>query len=523
MNRRELIRSAGALAIFAGLAPNPLWGRGLPSDLFTLGVASGDPAADGFVIWTRLAPTPHEPGAGMPMAVVPVQWQVAEDDRFVRIVQSGEAMARPELGHSLHVEVSGLRPARRYWYRFLAGTEASPGGTVRTAPAAGAAVERLRLGVAGCQHYEGGYFTAFQHLGAEDELDAIFHYGDYIYEHWPQRGCAKDAEGERFCTRVHDSDEIFSLDDYRRRYALYKRDSDLQAAHAAAAFLPTWDDHEVDNNWAGELDENGTPKAVFLLRRAAAMQAWYENMPVRRAQFPAAGRLAMHRRLDYGNLLRIHLLDTRQYRSDQLCAASETEHCRKPEEVGPSHMLGVQQEQWLAQGLSGDHRWNLLAQQVMVMPFAYPASRKAGVVNTDSWSGYPDARQRLVKAIRERNLGNVVIATGDVHKHHAGVLPSVEGDLESAPVATEYVCTSISSGGDGKDYPDGWEGVIDRNPHTALVNDKRGYQVFDIKPDSWETSVMAVEQVSRPNAPKRKVATLVTERDRPGVDILATD
>lgn len=516
MNRRDLIRNAGALAILTGLSPRPVWGRALPQGLFALGVAAGDPQADGLLLWTRLAPVPNEPGAGMPMATVPVQWEIAEDARFGRVVGSGEAFARPELGHSVHVEAGGLKPARRYWYRFRAGKEISPAGTARTAPIA-AGVRHLRIGVAGCQHYEGGYYTAYRHLAEEDELDAIFHYGDYIYEHWPQRGCPRDAARQPVCVRQHDSDEIFSIDDYRRRYALYKGDADLQAAHAFTAFLPTWDDHEIDNNWAGDLDENGTPPAAFALRRAAAMQAWYENMPVRRAQFPTQGRVRMYRRLDYGDLLRIHLLDTRQYRSDQLCADNESAHCRTPGDTGPSHMLGAEQERWLAEGLGGGQRWNLIGQQVMVMPFTYPQSRAAGQVNMDSWSGYPDARQRLVRAIQERKLGNVVIATGDVHKHHAGVVPAIEGDLTSTPVATEYVCTSISTGGDGSDAPVGWDDVPAQNPHTALVNDRRGYQLFDVRPDRWETSVIAVDRVSVPGAPKRTVARLTTEHGRPGV------
>jgi len=519
MNRRDLIRSAGALAILTGFTPLPVWGRALPSGLFKLGVAAGDPASDGMVLWTRLAPVPHEPGSGMPMATVLVQWEIAEDERFSQVVRVGEAVARPELGHSVHVEVDSLRPARRYWYRFRAGGEVSAPGTARTAPATTAAVSRVRIGVAGCQHYEGGYYTAFRHLAEEDDLDAIFHYGDYIYEHWPQRGCPRDADGQRACVRQHDSDEIFSLDDYRRRYALYKGDADLQAAHASVAFLPTWDDHEVDNNWAADIDESGTPPEAFALRRAAAMQAWYENMPVRKAQFPTLGSVKMYRRLDYGDLLRIHLLDTRQYRSDQLCAANETDHCRKPGSTGPSQMLGEEQERWLGQGLTGRQRWNLIAQQVMVMPFAYPASRAAGVVNTDSWSGYPEARQRLVRTIRDRELSNVVIATGDVHKHHAGVVPSIEGDLASTPVATEYVCTSISSGGDGSDDPVGWDEVPAHNPHTALVNDKRGYQVFEVSPDRWQTSVVAVDRVSVRGAPKRTVAKLTTEHGMPGVHV----
>lgn len=304
-HRRDLIKAAGSLVVLVGLAPAKVFAQSIGGYPFTLGIASGDPHPDGFVLWTRLAPKPFEPGSGMQMKAVPVRWEVAEDERFTRIVKSGEELARPELGHSVHVEVKGLRPARPYWYRFLVRGEASPVGTVRSAPAAGAAVDRLRIGVAGCQHYEGGYFTAYRHLSEEADLDAIFHYGDYIYEHWAGRGCPKGDGAERTCLRTHVGDEIYTLDDYRRRYAHYKMDADLQAAHAAAAFLPTWDDHEVDNNWADRWDEQGTPPELFLLRRHAAMQAWYENMPVRRAQFPTRGGLSMHRQLDYGRLLRI--------------------------------------------------------------------------------------------------------------------------------------------------------------------------------------------------------------------------
>ncbi|WP_447952856.1 alkaline phosphatase D family protein [Sphingopyxis chilensis] len=517
MDRRNLIKSAGSLAIFAGLSARPVFGRSLGGYPFTLGVASGDPSPDGFVLWTRLAPNPLERGSGMPMETVPVQWQVAKDERFAQIVQSGEAMARPELGHAVHAEVEGLEPARRYWYRFLVAGEASPVGTVRSAPAAGAAVDRLRIGVAGCQNYESGYFTAYRYLSEEPDLDAIFHYGDYIYEGRAGRSCPKAGEGERSCFRSHAGEEIYSLDDYRRRHAQYKMDEDLQAAHAAAAFLSTWDDHEVDNNWAGDRDERGTPPEMFALRRFAAMQAWYENMPVRRAQFPAAGGLRMHRRLDYGRLLRIHLLDTRQYRTDQRCGLDKPEHCRPASDRGPSQMLGAEQEAWLQDGLEGDFGWNLLAQQVMMMPFLYPESRAEGRANLDSWSGYTDSRARLVDAIVERKLTNVVVATGDVHKHHAGIVPAREGDLEGPAAATEYVASSISSGGDGADIPQGWEQVSAENPHTRLLNDRRGYQLFTIEQDSWRTDVVSVTKVSDRSGAKQEISTLMTLPQQPGV------
>ena len=510
LDRRTLIQSAGSLVLAAGLAPGIGWAKSLGGYPFTLGVASGDPWPDGFVIWTRLAPRPLDEHGGMPMVAVPVGYEIAEDANFRKIVRTGADIARPELGHSVHVELSGLNPARRYWYRFSAGGEMSAVGTVRTAPAMGALADRVRIGVAGCQHYEAGLYTAYRHLSDESDLDAIFHYGDYIYE-------GSGNPGKKGRVRAHVGDEIYSIDDYRRRYALYKSDADLQAAHAAAAFLVSYDDHEVDNNWAGEIDQDGTPADAFLLRRAAAMQAWYENLPVRRAQFPANGRVRMFRRLDYGQLLRVHVLDTRQYRSDQLCDADATKRCRTPEDSADETMLGAEQEAWLGNGLDNKARWNLLAQQVMVMPMAYPASRKAGTLNADSWSGYPEARKRLVRQITERKLTNVVVATGDVHRHHAGNVPVNDADPMGASAAAEFVTTSISSDGDGAATPAGWENMAATNPHCSLFDGRRGYQLFDITPKRWETQVRVIDQVSRPGGAVSTVRRYTVEPGQAGI------
>lgn len=514
-DKRDLLRAAAGLAVFGGLSPMAALAQPPKEDPFTLGVAAGDPAPDGFVIWTRLATRPLEHGGGLPMRTIPVRWEVAEDDGFRRIVQVGDALARPELGHSVHVELTGLRPAARYWYRFHAGQASSRIGRARTTPAPGAAPGQVRLGVAGCQHYEQGLYTAYAHLAAEGELDAVFHYGDYIYEGRSGVACLP-INGDKTCFRQHAGDEIYSLDDYRRRYAQYKTDPDLQAAHAVAAFIPTFDDHEVDNNWAGRADQDGAPPEIFALRRAAALQAWYENMPLRRAQFPDRGAIVAHRRIQYGDLLRIHVLDTRQHRSGLVCGGGKpTAPC---EPIGaPGSMLGVAQEAWLARGLAQPTRWNLLAQQVMVMPFLYPASRPSGRANEDSWSGRPDARQRLIRTIQDQGLTNVVISTGDVHKHHAGVVPSREGALDSPPVATEFVSTSISSGGDGYDMPPGWEGVAADNPQCRLSNGRRGYQVFDIRPDAWTTDLRVIDKVSAPGGRVSTLARFAVEPGRPGL------
>lgn len=270
--RRELLLGvAGSTLLLAtpGIVRAQQAFRAYP---FTLGIAAGDAAADGFVLWTRLAPEPLEPHGGMPMVPIAVQWEVGADPAFKTVAAKGEALARPELGHSVHVEVAGLQPDRPYWYRFTCGRERSMRGRVKTLPSVGASVPKARFLVAGCQHYEQGLYTAYAHA-AREEADFLFHYGDHIYE-GRANPLAFDYSGNpKKFVRAHVGEEPFSLDDYRRRYAQYKTDPDLQAAHAATGWYATFDDHEVQNNWVSDRDQNGTPPEAFLLRRAAAFQA----------------------------------------------------------------------------------------------------------------------------------------------------------------------------------------------------------------------------------------------------------
>jgi alkaline phosphatase D len=496
IDRRALLAGGGAL-VLAGYAGG-VWAAPVFSETpFTLGVAAGDPAPDGFVIWTRLAPRPLEEHGGMPPLGVMVRWEVAEDEAFAQIARSGEVLARPELAHSVHVEVEGLQPGRPYWYRFRAGAaDASSPGAARTAPRAGDSPKRLRLASAGCQHYQAGLFTAWRHLSGEDDLDAVFHYGDYIYEGGTPSNPPLVVDGAgRPIDRRHAGGEIYSLDDYRRRYAQYKTDPDLQAAHAAAAFIVSFDDHEVDNNWASDFDQDGTPPELFVLRKMAAMQAWYEHMPVRRAQFLRAGRAAMYRRLDYGSLLRMHVLDTRSYRSDQLCERQGQAACRPADDLR-STMLGAQQEAWLAAGLRNGARWNLIAQQVFVMPTQRRLSDGSlGRGGTDTWNGYPAARARLVKAIADAGLTNVVVATGDAHIHAVGSIPLRDDEPEGPAAAVEFLATSISSGGDGAAETDGTRALLAGSPNLRLANAQRGYQLFDVSPTEWRTQVKVVDRV----------------------------
>jgi len=460
-------------------------------DPFRLGVAAGDPAPDGFVIWTKLAPEPLAPDGGMPMKPVPLRWEVATDAGFKAVTAKGDAIARPEIGHAVHVEVAGLEPDRPYFYRFLVGGETSRTGRARTTPLPGTALAKLRLGVAGCQHYENGLYTAYRHLAGE-EVDFVYHYGDYIYE-YPDTTVPL-GYGQLPIVREHLGQEIYSLEDYRRRYAQYKLDPDLQAAHAAAAWYVTFDDHEVDDNWAGDHTEDDAPPELFRLRRAAAFQAWWEHMPVRRSSLPDGASIQMARSVRWGTLLDAHFMDTRQFRTPQPCGDGFKPWCPEVDAASAS-MIGTAQEKALVDRIGrGGVRWNLLAQQVMMMVPDRRRSFDTGtepVYNLDSWAGYGAPRKRLLDRIGGR--GDLVVLTGDEHQNFAG-----EVRVGDVPKAIEFVSTSISSGGDGRDVRPGTERMLADNPGLKFMNDQRGYLVCEVTRDAWQTDFMVVDKVSAP-------------------------
>ena len=521
LGRRDLLRLFGASALVALSVPATVR-QALAAPIFVtypfqLGVAAGDPAPDGFVIWTRLAPLPLEPGYGMPMQPVEIEWQVAEDTGFRTVAQQGTVVARPELGHACHVEVGGLQPGRTYFYRFTAGDERSIVGRARTLPAAGAMPEQIRFAVAGCQSYEQGYYTAFRDLALQDELDFVFHYGDYIYEYDP-RPFTFDRHLNRQVPIVRDvpGTEIMTLDDYRRRYAVYKMDPDLQLAHASAAFIPTWDDHEIDNNWAANIAQDGVPPEVFDLRRVAAAQAYYENMPLRRTSWPLGPAIRLYRRFEAGGLMSFSALDTRQYRSDQPCGDGVKAVC--PEIDDPkATMLGAEQEKWLFEGLARSKaRWNAIGQQVVVM--AKDFGRADGETrNLDAWDGYRVPRQRLMDHLHDRKIRNTVILTGDMHQNVAGDLHRRPDDPASPIVASEFVATSISSGFDGGEARSTYPTVLSRNPHIKFMNDQRGYMLHTVRQDRWEAAFRVVDKVRTPDGTVSTRATLVVEADAPGL------
>ncbi len=500
--RRFLARGAGAAAVlFAGPAAAFAADWRAKAFPFALGVASGDPLPDGFVLWTRLCADPLRADS-LPPEAIPVAWEVAEDEALKRIVKRGQAVATPELAHTLHVEVSGLRPSRDYFYRFIAGGERSGIGRSRTAPAPGAS-PKLNLGVVSCQHYETGFYTAYRHLTSE-ALDVVVHLGDYIYE-----GASATS------VRKHEALEPMTLDAYRARYATYKMDLDLQAAHARFPFIATWDDHEVDNNYAGAIAEDQAPQDAFLKRRAAAYQAYYEHLPLRKSALPLGPDATLYRRIRYGQTAELFVLDTRQYRSDQPCGDGRKPRCA--ENLDPrAAMLGEAQERWLFESLRGSQpRWPLIANQVA---FAQLDSQPGpeSIYPMDKWDGYPVARQRVLDFLRQTKLAPVVL-TGDMHVNMAADLLADFDDPRSACVGSELLGTSISSGGDGQDLPPWAAAILEANAHVRFFNTQRGYLRLLVTPDRVSADYRVVPFVTRPDAPIATRASFVIERERPGL------
>jgi alkaline phosphatase D len=510
LTRRELMNVAwklGAVAVMhppgsSGLLAQPAF-RGDP---FTLGVASGEPWPTSVVLWTRLAPEPLD-GGGMPTANVEVGWEVARESAFRHVILKGTAIARPELGHSVHVEVDGLEPGREYWYRFHAGGEASAVGRTKTAPAAGAPVDALRFGVCGCSHYETGYFTAFQRI-AQENFDFIFHTGDYIYEgpETPNR------------VRQHRGREIYTLVDYRNRYALYKADPDLTAAHASAPFVVTWDDHEVDNDYADSIDERDTPPEAFLLRRAAAYQAYFEHMPLRKGSMPNGPSMRLYRSLAFGNLIDLSVLDTRQHRSDQACGFGAATNCAAASDPARS-ILGREQESWLFDRLAKARaRWTVIGQQVPMFAMDRGPDVNPNVrFSMDKWDGYTASRQRTFARLKDSRTPNPIVLSGDVHVHYGSDLKMDFTNPKSEIVGVEFTNTSITSGGDGRPVAATWDAMRARNPHLRFHSAKRGYIACAATQATMRAEFKVIERVTvRDEAPAQVAGALVVEAGRPG-------
>jgi alkaline phosphatase D len=405
----------------------------------------------------------------------------------------------------VHVEASGLAPQRDYWYRFTCGGEASPIGRTRTAPAPSATPDGLVLAVASCQEYEHGHYAAYRAIAADD-LDLVVHVGDYIYE---QRGLSR--------VRAHDAAEAYTLDDYRFRYALYKSDPHLQAAHAACAWMATSDDHEVDNDYAGDRSEDRDTPELFLARRAAAYQAFYEHLPLPRRLIPFGPYQRLHTRRAFGDLLELAMLDGRQYRSPQACTGDGrlVRPCAELFEAQRT-MLGAAQETWLSESLAASRaRWNVLAQQTLFAHFDQSGPEDARYW-ADGWNGYPAARDRLVAFLAERKVANPVILSGDIHAFLVNDVQARARDYDSPVVATELVTTSISSTARPQADFDRW---LPENPNVKLArSDYRGYLRVTLRRDRLRADLIAVDDVAREDSPTHVLAAFEVDSGKAGAE-----
>lgn len=524
--RRSLLAGAASGAAFlavsqlgrpgAASATSPASARGL----FSLGVASGDPDDESVVLWTRLAPEPLT-GGGMGSRPVRVEWRVARDPGMRRIERRGAEWAVPEEAHSVHAIAGDLDEGREYWYQFRALGELSPVGRTRLLPERGDRPRSLTFAVANCQDYQNGYWPGYGAM-AEEDLDLVLHLGDYIYEYDP---------ASAFADRRHTTpdelglDQLRTLSDYRNRHAQYKTDPQLQAAHAAHPFFVVPDDHEVENNQAGlidEIDDTGAKfqdPATYALQRAAAYQAYWEHMPLRRSSKPKGADIQLYRGFRFGRLAEVSLLDTRQYRTDQPGGFAN--------DFGPvfagvgntaGTLTGAAQEAWLVDRLHRSRsRWNVIAQQTIVAQVQFLVPPGVRLLNLDQWDGYRPFRTRVLTALAESGAANPVFLTGDIHSSWVNDLRVDFDDPSSPVVATEFVSTSISS-----DFPAPFIPLVQGsnaalNPHVKYFDgSRRGYLRATITQDEWRTDMRTSDTIADRAAPVSTSASWVVEAGAPG-------
>lgn len=514
ISRRSFLRAAGTASALAGLGwlPGPR-AFAATGSLFSLGVASGDPGPRSVVLWTRLAPDPLAENGGMTASRVDVRWEVALDETFARVVRKGKAVASADSGYAVHAIPDGLRPDSWYYYRFIAEGETSRIGRTRTMPARNADPGALRFALVSCQDYQNGYFSVYRDI-ADQDLDLVVHVGDYIYEYGAREGAV----------RQHVGGETMSLTDYRRRHALYKLDPQLQEAHARFPFLVTWDDHEVQNNYAGPFSEAGIDAETWAARRAAAYLAYYEHMPLRPSARPKRKGMTLYRQLDFGPLARIFMLDGRQYRTDQPCNPPALD-------IGPTcpadasedgTFLGDRQEKFLLKGLQKSRAtWNVLAQQVMMLrgDLADAFGSTEPWFNMDAWDGYQAQRQRILDFLATGRASNPIVLTGDIHSAWAADLKQDFLDPAAPAVAAEFVCASITS-----EFPSGFIPLIEqnlgpnsRNPHIYYFDGrKHGWIRCTVTPELWRSDYRTVDSVLDPEAPATTATSFVVEAGVPG-------
>lgn len=514
MDRRSFIASLTAALAVQTIRSSYVTGEAVSfkTNPFGLGIASGEPAADSVILWTRIVPDINAPDYGVGKAPVEVTWEIAEDAAMKKIVGSGKVAATADLNHSVHVEAKGLKPHREYFYRFHAGGATSAVGRTKTAPDMSMDVDKLRFAFASCQSYGAGYYTAHADM-AKQEMDLVLFLGDYIYEHKPAMAKAGAARTWEY----NSPNTIVTLEDYRRQYTMYKSDADLQAAHAVAPWVVTPDDHEVENNWAGDHSEHES-KAKLIEKRTAAYRAYYENMPFRPASFPNGPRMQLYRNLPYGKLAQFSILDTRQYRTPQPCNDKPVVGCAE-RMADSQEMMGKEQSAWLAKTMSGSQaQWNIVGHQTLIAQF--PRETPEGTIYpSDNWDGYSAARKRLTQYLAQAKPKNPVFVAGDIHRTSVNDLIADFDDPKSAVVAAELVGTSISSAGDGSFSEAAMKKMQSAHPYNKYDSHLRGYILSEITPKHMRSELRNVDKVSVKDGKVSKMATFVTENGRPGVHL----
>ena len=521
LTRRAFLQAGGIGVLLAG-GLRPARAAVTAQAPFALGIASGEPTHQSTVLWTRLA-TGLANGGGMAGKPIQVKWQIASDPGMSHIVKRGVTVAHPASAHAVRVPISGLPPDAWYWYQFGVGSDWSPIGRTRTFPKPGSDARRMKFAFVSCQHFESGFYTAYEHLAQED-LDFVVHLGDYIYEGGASAGGVRQHIGE----------EIVTLADYRARHAQYRSDPHLQAAHAQFPFIVTWDDHEVENNYAGAISEDNdipgeapVPSEEFLRRRADAYQAYFEHMPLA-PPAPAGSDFRLFRRFRFGRLAELNVLDTRQFRTNQPCGGPADQLPPPGDDLAfacggeldpAATMTGAKQEDWLLRGLrSSDARWNVIAQQVMMSRVNFAPTAPVPLYNMDAWDGYAAARNRILGYVRDHTVPNAVVLTGDIHSSWAADLRANFDVAGSPVVATEFVGTSITSVF-APEFVPAIQAAL-RHPSNGHVKFfeglLRGYVRCEVDEDRWRADFRAVSTVLAPTSPISTLASFEVRSGEPG-------
>jgi alkaline phosphatase D len=501
--RKAALASAAASTLWL---PRSAWSQArISSNPFTLGIASGSPTYDGVVLWTRLAPSGFLGESSLGNDNITVRWEIAHDEGFTRIATRGQAQALAQLAHSVHVEVAGLEGGRVYFYRFMVGEYTSPLGRTRTLPATDSTAGRFRIAYASCQRWEHGYYSAYRHMLA-DQPDLVLFLGDYIYEY------PRAANQVRAPNATSNGGWTLTLDDYRSRYALHMSDPDLQAMHAACPWAFTWDDHEVQNDYAGLTPGDAGPAAAdFAARRAAAYQASFRPRALAGLTEKPAAEMRLYSEMRLGALGSIYLLDSRQYKDAPVCTkdgalgSSTVNTVQCPAWNDPSRtMLGAAQENWLAQALSRNTHapgWQIIGQATLFAPRDFRASGAGQSMWNDGWDGYSAARTRLTDTLQKAQTKNAVFFGGDVHENWVGHVKADFSKPSSASIATEFCGTSITSRHSPQSSNDKVPERIARNPHFVFADvEKRGYGLADFNAQKLQVSLRTVSDVTSKDA-----------------------